>query len=162
MADPPASPLRSYLAVLSRHRWVVLIIVILTPLSAFLITRSQQASYSASADVLTDRLSLPAAAGGDATDAERAAATQEKLARTPAVAQHVVQAGHLDLTSREFLDRSSVSATTGADLLTFTVRDPDPNVPWPSRPHTPASSRGTGSNSAAAPSERLARISNAA
>jgi capsular polysaccharide biosynthesis protein/Mrp family chromosome partitioning ATPase len=118
------SPLRGYLTVLSRHRWLALTLLVLTPLAAFVLTSTQQASYSASADVLTDRLSFPVA-GGDATDAERAAATQEKLARVPAVAQRVVDAERRDLTAREFLDRSSVSAATGADLLTFTVRDPD-------------------------------------
>src|SRR5687768_10177697 len=126
---PPAPTLGEYLAVLKRRGWIVAIIVLVTPAFALFLTSLQKPVYEASAQVLIGRpnLATDLFGIGASSDPERAAATQEKLARLPDVAQRVLrEAGLKDRSAGDFLDQSSVSATSGADLLTFSVRTSDP------------------------------------
>jgi Mrp family chromosome partitioning ATPase/capsular polysaccharide biosynthesis protein len=59
-------------------------------------------------------------------DPARVAQTQADLARVPTVARRTLAAlGLEDRTADQFLGRSSVSASSTADLLTFSVTDPD-------------------------------------
>jgi capsular polysaccharide biosynthesis protein/Mrp family chromosome partitioning ATPase len=119
--------LRDYAAILRRQLWLVLLILVLTPILAYAITASQSAVYEASADVVIGG-SGGAPSIGQSTDAERFAATQERLARLPAVARRVIASEQLDETASAFLGHSSVSVTSGADVLTFSVRDGDPST----------------------------------
>jgi tyrosine-protein kinase len=128
-AAEPESPLRGYLGILRRRWWLVALILIATPVCAYLITKSQTRQYEASADVVISGPSASAVAPGigQSTDPERTAATQERLARLPAVARRVIESqGLTGETQSDFLGRSSVASTSGADILTFSVRDSNP------------------------------------
>jgi succinoglycan biosynthesis transport protein ExoP len=125
-AAEPESPLRGYLSVLRRRWLLVAIILIATPVCAYLITKSQTPQYESSADVVVGGPSSSTVAPGigRSTDPARAAATQERLARLPAVARRVVEnEGLAGETASDFLGRSNVTSDANADILTFSVRD---------------------------------------
>ena len=120
--------LQEFLGLLARRKLVVLLTAIITPLAALGYSLLQDPLYEASASVLATSGSglsqLPGVTSTD--DNERFAATQVMLARLPIVAERVVKArspprglGHLH---RAF----SVSAEEDADILSFSVTDPDP------------------------------------
>jgi polysaccharide biosynthesis transport protein len=127
-----SSSLRDYLRVLKRRKWLVIQAIALVPAAAIAISLSQQTLYQAGSEVLLSRQNLAATLTNtpDATlsqDADRLVQTQASLARVPAVAKRVLTAARVsDRTPQDFLDSSAVSARTNADLLEFTVTDPDP------------------------------------
>jgi succinoglycan biosynthesis transport protein ExoP len=125
-----APSLADYLRVLSRRRWIVLEALLLVPLAAVLFSLSQERLYESSAEVLLSHENVAASLTG-ATDprlfeqADRVAQTQARLARVPAVVEATLEAaGRDDLTVKDFLDRSEVTASTNADILVFSVTDP--------------------------------------
>jgi len=124
--------LRDYLNVARRRKWVILQAVVLVPAAAIAFSLSQTKLYQATSEVLLSRQNLAAALTGtpDATlniQADRLAQTQASLARVPDVARRVLERTNVDLTAAEFLAVSSVSPQQNADLLEFTVTDPDPS-----------------------------------
>jgi polysaccharide biosynthesis transport protein len=128
------STLRDYLNVVRRRKWIIVLLTLLVPLVAVLLSARQGPVYEASAEVLLSQQDLGSAltATQDAnvyTPADRRAQTQAALAREPSVAllalKHVRRA---HLTPQELLDASSVSTKQNADLLTFTVRTGDPRL----------------------------------
>lgn len=132
MTEP--TPLRYYLDVLRRRKWLVLPLVVLTPIIAYSITAQQQAVYKASADVLLSRQNLAANLVGvpDTTslqDPQRFGQTEAELARTPEIASRTLAAaGIKNLSPGWLLGSSSVSPQPNADLLTFTVSSGSPEV----------------------------------
>jgi capsular exopolysaccharide synthesis family protein len=127
------SPFRDWLSLLSRQRLVVVAAVLATTLAAFVVSRSQQRLYEASATVLVNSQNPAAAAlnlaSAPASPPDRYAATQAALARVGEVAQMTVAAAHVPgLTATGLLAASSVSADPTTDLLSFAVTDPDPAV----------------------------------
>ena len=128
-AADPESPLRGYLGVLRRRWLLAAIILIATPVCAYLITKSQTPRYDASADVVIGGPSASTVAPGigQSTDPARAAATQQRIARLPAVARRLVETERLSgETASSFLGRSDVTSDSNADILTFSVRDSNP------------------------------------
>ncbi len=127
-----SSSLRDYLRVLRRRKWLVIQAAVLVPAAAVALSLHQQTLYEASSEVLLSRQNLAATLTNtpDATlsqDADRLVETQANLARVPAVAARVLKAARVtDRTAEDFLDSSSVKAKTNADLLEFTVTDPNP------------------------------------
>jgi polysaccharide biosynthesis transport protein len=124
--------LTAYLATLRRRKWIVLQALVLVPLAAVLFSLAQETLYEAESEVLVSRQNLAATLSGT-TDplasqpADRLLQTQASLARIPEVARRVleeVEAPEHD--PQSFLESSSVTARTNADLLTFRVTDPDP------------------------------------
>jgi len=113
---------RGYLAVLSRQKLIFALAVVLVPVVAVAISMSQKASYEASAQVLI----------GDANssaDADRVAQTQVNVARVPIVASRALHAARIARrTSADLLAHSSVTARANANVLDFSVTDPDPSV----------------------------------
>ena len=127
------SPFREWLSLLSRQRWVVAATVTAAILAAFVVSRSEQHLYQASASVLVNQQSPTVAAlnlaSTPASPPDRYAATQAALARVGQVAQMTVAAAHVQgLSAGELLAASSVSANPTADLLVFSVTDRDPAV----------------------------------
>ncbi len=123
--------LRDYLNVARRRKWIILQAVVLVPAAAVAFSLTQEKLYQASSEVLLSRQNLAAALTGtpDATlniQADRIAQTQASLARVPDVARRVLEQTSVEMTPKEFLDASSVSAKPNADLLEITVTDPDP------------------------------------
>jgi capsular exopolysaccharide synthesis family protein len=133
VSEHDESVLSDRLSVLSRQKWIVITAVIVVPLIAFTVSRSQQRLYQASATVLVNEQNPTAAAlnlpTGVASPPDRFAATQAALARVGTVAQMTVKAAKVpDHTAAALLANSSVSAHANADLLTFSVTDPVPIV----------------------------------
>jgi succinoglycan biosynthesis transport protein ExoP len=127
------SPFREWLSLLSRQRWVVVVTVTVATLAAFAVSRSEQRLYQASASVLVNEQNPTVAAlnlaSTPSSPPDRYAATQAALARVGDVAQMTIDAAHVPgLTAAELLAASSVSADPTADLLQFSVTDPDPAV----------------------------------
>jgi Mrp family chromosome partitioning ATPase/capsular polysaccharide biosynthesis protein len=117
--------LRDYLGVLRRHKWIILICVVLFPLAAVALSLRQQRLYEATAEVLISHQNLAASLGGlqqDFTEADRLAQTQASLARVPEVAKRALAAARVtSLTADELLNDSKVSTQPNADLLDFSV-----------------------------------------
>ena len=125
------SAFRDWLRLLVRQRWIVLAAIVVVPLIAFAVSRSQQALYEASATVLVNEQNPADAAlnlnSSAASPPDRYAATQAVLARVGTVAEMAVKAaGVPGATAPQLLRTSSVSANPSADLVTFSVTDPDP------------------------------------
>jgi tyrosine-protein kinase len=124
--------LRDYLDVLKRRKWVVLLLLVLVPVVAVLLSLRQPALYEASAQVLISRENLATQLEGltDPTTADpgRTAQTEAQLARVPDVARRALKAAELDRSPSDLLGASSVTATPETDLLVFRVRDADPDV----------------------------------
>ncbi len=107
--------------------------VVVVPVVALVVSHTQRRLYEASATVLVNEESPPAVALNINPDAasppDRYAATQAVLARVGAVAELTVRAARVPHhTAAGLLADSSVSANPNADLLTFSVTDPDPIV----------------------------------
>ena len=123
--------LHSYLAVLSRRKWVILAFAIIVPVVAFLYSSSEDPVYEATSDVLITRTAQGVTEIDDPGffNPARAAETQVRLARVPAIAELTLEAAGVDdRTPDDLLENSSVEAATDSDLLTFTVRDGDPDT----------------------------------
>ena len=124
--------LREYFGVVRRHKLIVALCALLTPLAAFAYSQGQEPKYEASAAVLVDSGSvgnilsdIPGIA--PTNDPERLAATHVSLARLPIVARRTVEAVGLAESAGALLGRSSVTAETDTDLLRFVVADADPD-----------------------------------
>ena len=116
--------LLDYLRVLGRRRFLFLLIVILVPATAVAVSLNQEPEYRASAVVYLQPQAL-----GTSSDPERVAQTLAELARSPAVVDKALDAvPDADLDREEFLESSSVSATLGRDILTFSVEHSDPQL----------------------------------
>jgi succinoglycan biosynthesis transport protein ExoP len=120
--------LREYLAVVGRHKLVVLLSVVVTTTAAFAYSINQTPLYEASASVLVTPGSAGSSLSGisgisPSTDPARFAATQVGLARLSVVAQRTVEAARLKESAGAFLGRSSVDVASDADILHFTVTD---------------------------------------
>jgi succinoglycan biosynthesis transport protein ExoP len=127
--DGTATTLNDYLRVLRARKWIVLIVIVVAPVVAGLLSHRGATRYEASAQVLVNRQNLPANLAGvnDPTqlDSARLLATQAQFARLPAVARRTVRAVGLPAWyASDLLGASRVTASTSTDFLTFTVSDP--------------------------------------
>lgn len=126
--------LAEYLSVVRRYAWIILIMVVVAPTTAYLVSSQRPEVFSASSDVLLSRQDLGSALTGvpSATayaDPDRLSRTQAALARTPDVARRAIEgAGITGMFPYELLSSSTVSPQENADLLRFTVLDGTPSV----------------------------------
>ncbi len=126
--------LSDYLAIVRRHKWVIVLSTLILPIVAIALSMQQSKVYSASSEVLLNRQDLGSALTGVPnvnaySDPDRFARTQAALARTPEVAERSIRiAGVDDVTPVELLDNSSVSPQENADLLRFTVTGGQPQT----------------------------------
>ena len=124
--------LADYLAILRRRKWIALVPILLVPIAAYLYSAQQPKVYGASAEVLLSRQDLGAALTGADNpaifgDEDRFAETQSVLARVPEVARRALAIARVTgLSPDDLLAASTVSVQGNADLLSFTVDDPDP------------------------------------
>ncbi len=127
------SVFRDWVAMLVRRRMMVLAAIVVVPVIALLVSHQQQRLYQSTATVLVNEQS-PADAvsvlnAQTLSPPDRYAATQAALARVGAVAEIAVEsAGVPGKTAGGLLASSSVTANPTADLLSFSVTDPDPAV----------------------------------
>lgn len=116
-----------YLRVLRRGALAVLATFVVFTAAAVFLSLRQQPLYRASAEVFLNSQDLVAALSGVAVsyfDPVRDSQTQADLAGTPPVAQRAIQlAGVRNRTPDELLGSTSVSASSNADVLTFSVTD---------------------------------------
>lgn len=124
--------LLDYLRVLSRRKLVFLLIVFLVPATAIAVSLSRPPTYLASAEVLVSTQSLADTITGappSYADPARVAQTRAELARVPAVVDQVLaDVPEAGLDQEEFLKSSTVSTAPGSDLLTFSVKNSDPDL----------------------------------
>jgi Mrp family chromosome partitioning ATPase/capsular polysaccharide biosynthesis protein len=126
------STLSSYLGILRRRKWIVILCTLLVPLIAFILSSRQEKLYESTAEVYVSRQNIASALTGieDATlivDERRAADTQARLAETPAVAKATLAGlGITDMTADELLDELEVSPLGDTDILGISIVDPDP------------------------------------
>jgi succinoglycan biosynthesis transport protein ExoP len=128
-----ATTLRDYLRVVSRRKWTIAQAIVLVPLVAVGLSLQQQKVYRASAEVLLATQNVANQLNGinDPTlsqDADRHAQTQADLARVPTVARQALLLAGLKRSVDDFLNHSSATAKTNADLLELSVKDHRPDV----------------------------------
>lgn len=123
--------LATYLPVLRRRLWIVLLCAILVPAAATYISVRQAPTYEARAEVYINKQNLASALTGIEDTSvfvndERLLETQAALASVPEVARRTLQiAGLKDRTPEEFLESASVAPKGSTDILEFTVVDQD-------------------------------------
>ena len=128
-----ATAFRQAIAVLRRRLPVMLACAVIVPAVAFAVSKRQAPRFAGTASVLTT-FKQPAADAGlssdplfNRDDAQRFAMTQAAIARTPALAQRVLdRLGRRRETVTDFLARSTVVPQPNTDLLAFTVEDSTP------------------------------------
>jgi len=128
------STLSSYLRILRRRAWVVILCALLVPLAAYAFSTRQTDLYSSQAEVYVNKQNLASAITGieDSSllaDPARVAETQANLAQTPTVARRTLATLHVEnLTPDQLLDETSVAPKGNSDLLTISVRNADPRL----------------------------------
>lgn len=121
--------LLDYLHVVRRRKWVIIQAAVIVPLVAVFLASRQHPTYQASADVLLSSQSLAAALVGtpDQTgglSSDQGLQTQAQIARVPEVARRAIAAAKVtDRTPDQLLAESSVTPSSTANILTFTVTD---------------------------------------
>ena len=127
------SVFRDWVALLVRQRLIVVAAIVVVPVIALVVSQRQQALYEATATVLVNEQSQTGVAldlnSQITSPPDRYAATQAALARVGTVAQLAVgAAGVQGRTAGGLLANSTVTANPAADLLSFSVTDPNPAV----------------------------------
>lgn len=126
--------LATYLLVLRRRIWIVVLCAILVPAAATYFSVRQTAEYESSADVYIDKQNLASALTGievttPFANEERAVETQAILASVPEVARRALRIAHVtDRTPEDFLKHATATPKGLTDILEFSVVDPDPNI----------------------------------
>jgi succinoglycan biosynthesis transport protein ExoP len=116
---------RDYLQLLSRRRWVVLVVLLAVPVAAVVLSLRQEPRYEAVAEVLqTDDDSAATLLGASSgnRDPVRALETQAELARSKQLAGAAVErSGLKGFGGEDLLAISKVTANPTSDLLQFSV-----------------------------------------
>jgi succinoglycan biosynthesis transport protein ExoP len=121
--------LTEYLRLLKRRKWVFIATALAVPAIAVALSLRSPPTYEGSAKVLLNQQNGLPAAQGSFVDPERAALTQADLARVHEVVRAAVANARVKgLTSDALLAHSSVTASPGSDILTFSAKDSDPDV----------------------------------
>jgi polysaccharide biosynthesis transport protein len=121
--------LTEYLRLLKRRKWVFIATALAVPAIAVALSLRSPPTYEGSAKVLLNQQNGLPAAQGSFVDPERAALTQADLARVHEVVRAAVANARVKgLTSDALLAHSSVTASPGSDILTFSAKDSDPEV----------------------------------
>jgi polysaccharide biosynthesis transport protein len=125
--------LDDYLTLLWRRKWIILQAVVIVPVVAVALALRQSPVYQASSEVLLSRQDIGSELLGLQntnlyTDPVRFAATQAAIARTPQLAQRVVEATKANESAGALLAASDVNPNPSADLLNFDVRSGNPEL----------------------------------
>jgi len=128
-ADAPT--FGDYMRVLRRRGWVVVATVVAVVALSMFVVASTTPRYESAAQVLLSRDSAAAVLTGttgqnDRGDPERFIQTQLQIAKTPTLAQRVLdRAGLRDRTATDLLAATQVVAPSTTDVITFRVQDGD-------------------------------------
>ena len=131
--DEHALPsLSSYLRVLRRRKWVIVVCMLVVPTTAYFYSARQPAQYQSSAQVYLSSQDLAGALTGISSayvDQARLADTAASLAHVPAVAQDAIASARVKgITAAGLLGSTSIVPQTGTDILTFTVTNQQPEL----------------------------------
>src|SRR5438270_14080259 len=85
--------LRAYVRVLARRKWIIVLVTVITGLTAFFLSNRQEPLYRSTSELLfkTSAADLLAQSASSAGDAQRALATEIKILKGQAVAARVGQ-----------------------------------------------------------------------
>ena len=119
-----------YLAVIRRHKWVIIVAVLVVPTVAYVMSSSTPKLFRATSDVLLNRQDVAATltgipTGSTSDDPFRYARTQARLAEAPAVEALAAQKSGLKNPPGW---SASVSADPDTDILTISVKSRDPSA----------------------------------
>lgn len=123
-----------YIAIARRYKWLIVLVTLVVPVAAYVMSAQQPKVYRATADVLVNRQDLGTTVTGlstetSYTDPERYMRNQAALARVRAVADGAIEkAGVSDMEGSDLLGSSDVAARPSTDVLTFGVNHGDPVV----------------------------------
>jgi succinoglycan biosynthesis transport protein ExoP len=124
------SSLVHYLRVLRRGMLVVLATLLVFTAAAVFLSLRQERLYRSSAEVFLNSQDLVAALSNVAVsyfDPVRDSQTQADLAATPAVAQRAIEVADVkNRTPEELLGNTSITPSSNADVLAFSVTDRNP------------------------------------
>lgn len=126
--------LSDYLAVLNRRKWVIIQTTVIVAAVAYALSARQDKVFQAGAEVLLSRQNISNIITGVSNPdvyvaPERFAETQAGLARAPDVAERAIAAAKVPGRSAGgLLASSNVRPKSNADLLRFTVEDPDRDI----------------------------------
>ena len=131
--DEHALPsLSSYLRVLRRRKWVIVVCMLVVPITAYFYSARQPAQYQSSAQVYLSSQDLAGALTGISSayvDQARLADTAASLAHVPAVARDAIASARVKgVTEAGLLGSTSIVPQTGTDILTFTVTNQQPEL----------------------------------
>ena len=129
--DEHALPsLSSYLRVLRRRKWVIVVCMLVVPITAYFYSARQPAQYQSSAQVYLSSQDLAGALTGISSayvDQARLADTAASLAHVPAVARDAIASARVKgITEAGLLGSTNIVPQTGTDILTFTVTNQQP------------------------------------
>ena len=132
-ASGQSAPLRDYLEILRRRKWIVLSVTVLFVLGAAGYSLLKTPVYQASTDVLLTQDPSSSLTGVQSLDLstqpDRFVQTQANLARGSEIAQRVIAQLRLQGTSvQDFLNHSSVSAVPNANVLSFAYQSTSADV----------------------------------
>ena len=118
--------LADYVAILRRRKWIILVLPVIAAASAYAVSQTQSALYSATAEILVNRSSIVSAISGVTDpalgDPRRFLTTEASIARSPELASRVAAAGGVPgLTAGQVLGASSITPRSDADLLDISV-----------------------------------------
>jgi polysaccharide biosynthesis transport protein len=125
------SGMQDYLHIILRRKWIVVALVVIAAISAYAVASAQQAMFLGEAQMILTRQGILEAVTGqqgptDAASADRLVQTMADLARVPEVARRTVaSAGVHSVTPSQLLDASTVTPSSDADVLTFSVTNHD-------------------------------------
>ncbi|MBA3400416.1 MAG: P-loop NTPase [Actinobacteria bacterium] len=134
MAGERQLGLAHYLAILRKHKRIVIAAVLVVPIFAYVYSILQSPAYQASSQVLLSRQNIAGSVTGiedpsGAQLSDRPGQTQADLARVPEVVQRtLIAAKRTDIPIRDFLLSSSVVPKVNSDLLEFKVAHTEPST----------------------------------
>jgi succinoglycan biosynthesis transport protein ExoP len=127
-SNRPAT-LADYLAILRRRKWIIVGLPVMAALVAYAVSTTQAPLYKAKSTVLANRTNIAAAIANITPDSAigdptRFLTTQASIARSPELAERVVDAAEVPgMTAGGFLGEASASPESDADILDLSVSD---------------------------------------
>ena len=126
-----AASLSTYLAILRRRAWIVVLCGAIAAVVAYELSSRQPAQYSSTADVYVNQQDIASALTGissfDYSSAALAVNTQANLADVPAVAARALKVAKLhDRSPEALLGQVSITPDPTTNILAFTVVDGSP------------------------------------
>lgn len=121
--DQRSLTLEDFARIVWRHRWVILVIVLVITASSVVLTRREATSYRASASVIFDSQNLGTLLGGLPTGSQPLAA-QAEIAHQPDFVGRVLAAAHVGgVSAGDVMARTSISTNAETNIMTFSVTD---------------------------------------